>query len=176
MARRRTPSTLLLLALSATLAFDCAPHRYYPPPPPDPEPAAPVSAAPATSTLPPPDTQPPAPAPEVEDPLAVQAVREPIVVHVWAEPRQLPAGGGVTHILVRVHGSRGSVLPGVEVRLATSEGSLFSNGRVLVTDARGMTRDRLTASRSATITLNVGGQRRVIDVPAVPPGQPRPSG
>jgi hypothetical protein len=45
----------------------------------------------------------------------------------------------------------------VEIRLAASTGSLYSNGRILVTDRRGMTRDRLTTRRSTRITLNVGG-------------------
>jgi len=47
----------------------------------------------------------------------------------------------------------------VEVRLATSTGTLFSNGGILVTDSQGMTRDRLTAREAATITLNAGGTR-----------------
>ena len=42
---------------------------------------------------------------------------------------------------------------------------LFSGGRVLVTDAQGMTRDRLTARRTAVITLNAGGTRYRFQVP-----------
>jgi hypothetical protein len=54
------------------------------------------------------------------------------------------------------------------VRLSTSSGTLFSGGRVLVTDAQGMTRDRLTARRPAVITLNAGGTRYRFQVPVAP--------
>ena len=53
---------------------------------------------------------------------------------------------------------RGGVpFAGVQVRLQTSTGSLYSSGHVLVTDAAGRTRDRLTTRTSAAITLNAGG-------------------
>jgi hypothetical protein len=105
------------------------------------------------------------PAPADEEPLQVQALGEPIVVAAWAEPRRLPPGGGQAQILVRVQGKDGRRLAGVEVRLRASTGSLFSGGRVLVTDAQGMTRDRLTTRLSATVTLNAGGTRYQIQVP-----------
>jgi hypothetical protein len=71
---------------------------------------------------------------------------------------------------VRVLKRDGRRYPGVEVRLSTSTGTLFSTGRVLVTDAQGMTRDRLTASEPATITLNAGGTRYRFQIPlAAPP-------
>ncbi len=92
-------------------------------------------------------------------------VAEPIVVSAWAEPRELPAGGGQAQILVRVQRQGGSRFPGVEVRLHASEGRLFSEGRTLVTDAQGMTRDRLTAHKSVTIALNAGGTRYRFQVP-----------
>lgn len=100
-------------------------------------------------------------------------VREPIVVAAWAEPRQLAAGGGQAQILVRIQKSGGRRFPGVEVRLRTSTGSLYSAGRVLVTDAQGMTRDRLTARKSAVITLNAGGTRYRFQVPVAeaPPAE-----
>jgi hypothetical protein len=56
----------------------------------------------------------------------------------------------------------------VEVRLKTSTGSLYSRGKVLVTDGRGMTRDRLTAHKTAQITLNAGGTRYRFNVPVLP--------
>jgi hypothetical protein len=99
------------------------------------------------------------------EPLQVKVVEEPIVVAAWAEPRQLPAGGGEVQILVRIQKRGGRPFPGVEVRLATSHGSLFSASRVLVTDAQGMTRDRLTLRRTAAITLNAGGTRYRFEVP-----------
>ena len=95
--------------------------------------------------------------PSQEQPLPVKKVTEPIVVAAWTEPRTLPAGGGQVQVLVRVQKRGGAPFRGVEIRLATSTGSLFSNGRILVTDRRGMTRDRLTTRRSTRITLNVGG-------------------
>ena len=69
---------------------------------------------------------------------------EPVLLRAWAEPRLLPAGGGQAQIMVRVRKRGGEPFPGVEVR-CTSGGARFFAGRVLVTDASGMTRDRLTA-------------------------------
>jgi hypothetical protein len=95
----------------------------------------------------------------------VRKVDDPIVVAAWAEPKRLPPWGGQVQILVRVQKSGGRRYPGVEVRLATSTGALFSKGAVLVTDSQGMTRDRLTAQEAATITLNAGGTRYRFQVP-----------
>jgi hypothetical protein len=95
-------------------------------------------------------------------------VAEPIVVAAWAEPQQLPPGGGQSQILVRIQKRGGRRFPGVEVRLATSKGSLFSGGRVLVTDAQGLTRDRLATRQTAVITLNAGGTRYRFRVPVAP--------
>jgi hypothetical protein len=100
-----------------------------------------------------------------DEPLPVKTVEEPIVVAAWSEPKKLPAGGGQSQILVRIQKRGGLRFPGVEVRLATSAGSLFSAGRVLVTDAQGMTRDRLTTRKAAVITLNAGGTRDRFKVP-----------
>jgi len=97
--------------------------------------------------------------------LSVREVSEPIVVAAWAEPRALPHGGGQAQILIRVQKQGGVRFPGVEVRLEVSEGTLFSEGRTLVTDAQGMTRDRLTTHRSAVVTLNAGGTRYRFQVP-----------
>lgn len=83
----------------------------------------------------------------------------------WADPPRLPAGGGQVQILVRTQKRNGRPFPGVEVLLKTSSGKLYSSGRVLVTDARGLTRDRLTARRGATIVLNAGGTRYEFHVP-----------
>ena len=101
----------------------------------------------------------------------VLEVQEPIVVAAWAEPRQLPAGGGQAQILVRVQKRGGHRFAGVQVRLRSSEGALYSAGRVLVTDAQGMTRDRLTTRKDATITLNAGGTRYRFQVDV---GAPQP--
>jgi len=99
----------------------------------------------------------------------VRVVQEPIVVAAWAEPRQLPTGGGQVQILVRVQHRGGARFPGVEVRLRASDGTLYSGGNVLVTDAQGMTRDRLTAHKPSIITLNAGGTRYRFEVPLVEP-------
>jgi hypothetical protein len=103
--------------------------------------------------------------PPEEEALTVKKVEEEIVLAVWAEPARLPEGGGQTQILVRVQKRGGKPFPDVEVRLRAASGSLYSGGRVLVTDARGMTRDRLTARKDATITLNAGGTRYRFRVP-----------
>ena len=91
-----------------------------------------------------------------------------VIVAAWAEPSNLPAGGGQAQILVRAQKRGGASYPGVEVRLETSVGVLYSGGRILVTDGRGMTRDRLTAHRTAEVTLNAGGTRYRFTVPVLP--------
>jgi hypothetical protein len=96
--------------------------------------------------------------------LRVEQASEPAVVAAWAEPRALPPGGGQAQILVRVQKEGGARFPGVEVRLRVSNGTLFSGGRTLVTDAQGMTRDRLTVRRSTVVTLNAGGTRYCFQV------------
>jgi hypothetical protein len=106
-----------------------------------------------------------------EDALPVREVEEPIVVAAWAEPRGLPSGGGQAQILIRVQKRGGARFPAVEVRLRASQGTLFSGGRTLVTDAQGMTRDRLTTHRSAIVTLNAGGTRYRFQVPVGEQGQ-----
>ena len=107
----------------------------------------------------------PAPPHAPGDALGVKVVEQPLVVSAWAEPKQLPPGGGEAQILIRIQRPGGKPFKGVEVRLQTSEGTLFSAGRVLVTDGRGMTRDRLTTAKTATITLNAGGTRYRFPVP-----------
>jgi hypothetical protein len=142
--------------------------------------AALVSLAGCGKTLPPaPPAPPPSPTPSPsptpappDDPLAVQPVAEPIVIAAWAEPPFLPVGGGQTQILVKVQKRGGRPYPGVEVRLHTSAGSLYSAGKVLVTGANGMTRDRLTAKKAATVTLNAGGTRYRFEVPLEAPPAP----
>jgi len=51
-------------------------------------------------------------------------------------------------------------------------GQLFSGGKVLVTDSAGQTRDRITTSRTARITLNAGGTVYRFQVPVGPPPEP----
>ena len=144
--RRRLLGVLLCAALSASCA-----SRHYEPPPPPPPPGQALTPEPAT--------------PADDEPLPVKVVEEPIVVAAWAEPRQLPAGGGQVQILVRIQKRGGRRFPGVEVRLRASPGSLYSGGGVLVTDAQGMTRDRLTTRKTAVVTLNAGGTRYRFQVP-----------
>jgi hypothetical protein len=138
------------LLLCALVCGDCASlgRRAAPPPP-----------------VPPGTALPPEPSPPDDEPLPVTPVAEAIVVAAWAEPRELPAGGGQAQILVRIQKRGGARFPGVEVRLRASDGALFSAGRVLVTDASGMTRDRLTTKKTATITINAGGTRYRFRVP-----------
>ena len=104
--------------------------------------------------------------PKGEDPqLVVKKVEEPIVVAAWAEPKALPEGGGQSQLLVRVQKRGGAPFPGVEVRFKASTGSLYSGGKVLVTDTLGLTRDRITTKKTATVTLNAGGTRYTFQVP-----------
>ena len=109
---------------------------------------------------------PPAEASKIEDPqLVVKKVEEPIVVAAWAEPKILPEGGGQSQLLVRVQKRGGAPFPGVEVRFKASTGTLYSGGRVLTTDTLGLTRDRITTKKTATVTLNAGGTRYTFQVP-----------
>jgi hypothetical protein len=85
--------------------------------------------------------------------------RGEIVIAAWTEPRQLPRGGGPVQVLVRVQRVGGGAYPGVQVRLSTNAGKLFSAGAALVTDAQGMTRDRLTSDRPASLTVQIGDTR-----------------
>ena len=111
-------------------------------------------------------TTPTAEGPKTEDPqLVVKKVGEPIVVAAWAEPKVLPEGGGQSQLLVRVQKRGGAPFPGVEVRFKISTGTLYSGGNVLVTDSLGLTRDRITTKKTATVTLNAGGTRYTFQVP-----------
>ena len=124
-----------------------------------------VAGAPGAPPEPEPEPTPEPPRPSDDPDIAVKPVKVEIVVAAWAEPKTLPNGGGQTQLLVRVQKRGGAAFPGVEVRFKTSTGSLFSGGRVLVTDKMGLTRDRLTAKKTATITLNAGGTRYTFRVP-----------
>jgi hypothetical protein len=146
---RASFARLLLLALLCCGGCESL-GGHQPPLPPPPPPGTPLQ---------------PEPAPADEEPLPVTPVTEPIVVAAWAEPKELPPGGGQAQILVRIQKRGGKRFPGVEVRLHSSGGSLYSGGKLLVTDAAGMTRDRLTTRKTATITLNAGGTRYRFQVP-----------
>jgi hypothetical protein len=108
-----------------------------------------VRRGPETARPPAPESPPP--------PLPVAKAPEDVIVAAWAEPARLPPAGGQAQILVRLQKQGGAPFPGVQVRLRTSAGTLYSRGRVLVTDAAGRTRDRLTTRAPAHITLNAGG-------------------
>src|SRR5262245_30317720 len=138
-------SATLLTVMSMALASCRTFQRARPAPPPPPPPGTPL---PAITT-----------GADDEGPLPVKKVEEEIIVAAWAEPAKLPEGGGQSQILVRVQKRGGARFPDVEVRLRASHGSLYSQGRILVTDGQGMTRDRLTTRTTATITLNAGGPR-----------------
>lgn len=92
-----------------------------------------------------------------EAPLPVEKAPEEVVVAAWAEPARLPQAGGQAQIVIRLQKRGGAPYPGVQVRLRTTTGTLFSGGRVLVTDSAGGTRDRLTTREDARITVNAGG-------------------
>ncbi len=121
----------------------------------------PVAGVPTPGGALPPDRARPA---EEED-LPVKKVQEEIIVAAWAEPKALSSEGGQAQLLVRVQKKGGAAFPGVEVRFRTSTGMLYSGGKILVTDERGRTRDRLTIRETATVTLNAGGTRYRFRVP-----------
>src|SRR4029453_14997111 len=102
-------------------------------------------------------------------PLPVDKAPEDVIVAAWAEPSLLPTAGGQVQILVRLQKRGGLPFPGVQVRLRTSAGNLYSDGKVLVTDSAGRTRDRLTTRTSAHITLDAGGTVYRFRVPVAPP-------
>lgn len=114
-----------------------------------------------------------APPPASQDspppPLPVDKAPEDVIVAAWAEPSRLPPAGGEAQILVRLQKRGGVPFPGVQVRLRTSAGSLYSGGKVLVTDSAGRTRDRLSTRSSAHITLNAGGTVYRFRVPVTAP-------
>jgi hypothetical protein len=118
-----------------------------------------------------PGTRPPAAAaePTPPAPLPVDKAPEDVIVAAWAEPSRLPSAGGQAQILVKLQKRGGIPFPGVQVRLQTSTGSLYSAGHVLVTDASGRTRDRLTTRTTAAITLNAGGTVYRFRVPVAAP-------
>ncbi|HLA78622.1 MAG TPA: hypothetical protein VJU18_13670 [Vicinamibacteria bacterium] len=149
-------ATAALLALTALTGCQLLFGSREKAPPPPPEPVA----APTPEPSPPPPTPPPA--------LRVRKAAEEVIVAAWAEPKALPEGGGETQILVRAQKRGGAPYPGVEVRLQTSKGRLYSRSRILVTDQSGKTRDRLTTQQTATITLNAGGTLYRFQVPVGP--------
>ena len=144
----------LFLGLGACALFG---RKTPPPPPPAPAPTPTPAPTPAPTPT-------PVPTPSV-DPLAVKKAPEDVIVAAWSEPAKLPAGGGQAQILVRLQKRGGAPFAGVEVRLASSSGTLYSAGAVLRTDATGQTRDRLTTRRTAQITLNAGGTIYRFSVP-----------
>jgi hypothetical protein len=157
MARRPLiPAVIVLLGVSLLSCGTFGGGRKPPPPPPPPPPAQ----TPGEPLKP----VPPEAVPKAEY-LPVRKVPDPIVVAAWAEPKYLPPGGGQAQIMVRIQKRGGRRYPGVEVRLVASKGTLYSKGKVLVTDSQGMTRDRLTTRTTATITLNAGGTRYRFHVP-----------
>ena len=85
----------------------------------------------------------------------------------WAEPRQLPSRGGQVQILIRIRRPNGQPYAGVQVRVRANTGTLFSGGHPLVTDANGMTRDRLTSRREAEVIVQVGDTRYRFKIPVV---------
>jgi hypothetical protein len=146
-------TTLLLAAALGAAAAGCSVIRH------GPDGAPPPGTPGSTPTAP--DSPPP--------PLPVDKAPEDVIVAAWAEPSRLPPAGGQAQILVRLQKRGGVPFPGVQVRLRTSSGSLYSDGKVLVTDASGRTRDRLTTRSSAHVTLNAGGTVYRFRIPVAAP-------
>ena len=155
--RRLPPAFLATLLMAAALAGGCESAPKRPPATSLPTAAPSRRGAPLTPF-----------SSEDAPELKVKPAPEEVVVSAWAEPAHLPPGGGIVQILVRATYRGGAPFPAVEVRLWASGGTLFSQGRVLVTDGWGMTRDRLTAHRTVEIVMNAGGTRYRIVVPVLP--------
>jgi len=104
-----------------------------------------------------------APSPEGES-RPVARVEGDIVITVWTEPRRLPVGGGQAQVIVRVLKRGGRPLPGVGVRIASSSGTLFSQGKILTTDARGIARDSLTTTQATSLSVVAGGREQRVEL------------
>src|SRR5262245_53708759 len=96
MLRRQAFTACLLAAL---LAGGCETLGHKEPPPPPPPP-------PGTALTPEPESA-------EQEPGPVTKVAEPIVVAAWAEPKELPPGGGQAQIMVRIQKEGGKRFPGV---------------------------------------------------------------
>lgn len=103
--------------------------------------------------------------------LPVNPADEEVILAAWAEPARLPPAGGQAQILVRLQKRGGAAYPGVQVRISSSTGTLYSGGRVLVTDRAGRTRDRLTTRESAEVAVNAGGTVYRFRVPVGTPSE-----
>ncbi len=164
MTSRRWTAFLLSAAFlgGAVLALvSCATRR--PPAVTGPLPPSPAPSPGATPAAPTPTPTPTPGEAQAGEPAAPNTTQ--LALSVWSEPRRLQQGGGQALIIIRVQTPGNKPAPGLDVRLKTSEGSLYSQGRSLVTDARGMTRDRLTTSRTAKVEVQVAGLRQEIVVP-----------
>ena len=150
----RNVARAALLACALGLALACrsaGPVAAPPPPPPRPAPTPAATPTPAPTPLP-----------------KVRRAPEEVVVAAWSEPPRLAEGGGQAHILVRLQKRSGKPFPGVDVQLTASQGTLYSQGRLLTSNANGMTRDMLTTHHTATVTVNAGGTRYRFKVAVAP--------
>lgn len=78
-------------------------------------------------------------------------------IEMGAFPAVLPLGGGTTRIVVRVLNSDGNPIRGVAIFLASSAGSLQSNGSILITNENGKVEDKLTTEEpQTTVTASAG--------------------
>lgn len=152
--RRAGRATLLIWAVAG---LTCGPSVQRPP--------VIVTEQPVPAPDAEPTPEPEAPAPERRE---VRPEKEALIIAAWAEPTHLPPGGGQAQILIRVQRRGGSPATGVEVRVETTEGRLYSQGRILTTDQNGRTRDRITTRRTARIEINAGGTRYSILIPVLP--------
>jgi hypothetical protein len=83
-------------------------------------------------------------------------------VLVTATPAVLPPSGGLTEIAARVEDVSGAGIPGVPVAFVADQGQLGAGSAV--TDANGVARTTLTASRTTVVTVNVAGKTAQVTV------------
>jgi adhesin/invasin len=86
-------------------------------------------------------------------------------IAVRANPATVPASGGTVDIVATAlgGGTSGNLpVPNISVSFSTTAGTLSATSAV--TDLNGEARVQLTTSRKATVTANVGGQSKTVDV------------
>jgi PKD repeat protein len=79
-----------------------------------------------------------------------------------ATPQVLPAGGGTTEIAARVEDVSGAGVAGVPVTFTADQGQLGAGS--VTTDANGVAKTSLTATRNAIVTANVAGKTATVNV------------
>ena len=81
---------------------------------------------------------------------------------VSATNQTLPANGGTTEVQARVENASGVPIAGVPVTFTTTAGSVSPS--TAITDAQGVARATLTATKEATVTARAGSKEGTVNV------------